>query len=218
MKITFEQIAPSAVVMAFAGYCAWPSLSALMSEPPPPPPQRKTAALTDASFTPKLPPMPTKNPFGGRDAATLAAEREKALAAALAAAKEAEAAAAAAAASDKAEETVAADGPASPLDGLRLDGTFLVGDRRWAVINGRVYGRLDDLATDNSKYPLQVADVLPHKVLLKYKGRNLELAYSNIASLFAPSAQALAEGSNEAADAPAIGKSDNKTRPKRKKE
>ena len=167
-------------MLAFVGYCVWPSVSELTSDPPPPKPPAKVPELAAALFSPTMPPRPTKNPWGGKDAASLAAAKE----AAKAADKTAEAPAGSAAAKTP-------DKPVDPLDGLKLDATCILGDQRLAVINGQLYAPQETLSAGNSSTPpFKIVSVLPYKVLLEREGKTVELTYSDVVSRPASSPQA----------------------------
>ena len=92
---------------------------------------RKLPELAASLFSPKMPPPPTTNPWGGKDITSLAAARE--------AAKAAELAGGTAEKTPPPAEAEAAKN-VDPLRGLKLDATLIVGGKRLAVINGRFYG------------------------------------------------------------------------------
>ncbi len=64
MVLSVGKVAPSAVVLAFVGYCVWPSVSELASGPRPPKPPAKVPELAATLFAPKLPPPPTRESVG----------------------------------------------------------------------------------------------------------------------------------------------------------
>jgi hypothetical protein len=165
------KLAPSAVVLAFVGYCVWPSMSELTATPGPPKPPAKLPELAPTLFSPPMPPCPTRNPWGGRDAATLAAMKK--------AAKASEEAVTLLADADTAEtpgKTV------DPLAGLKLDATCVLGDQRLAMINGQLYASQELLPpSGGSALRYKVVNVLPYTVVLEGRGKTLELTYSNVA-------------------------------------
>ncbi len=132
MAISASKVAPLGVVLAFVGYCAWPSIYELTSSSHQPKKAAKAPEIAASLFSPTLPPPPTKSPWGGKDAATLAAQRK--------AAKSAEASLAAAAGS---RGTQTSYQRANPLADVKLDATCIFGDRRLAVINGHLYAAQD---------------------------------------------------------------------------
>lgn len=175
MTLTAGKIAPSAVVIAFVGYCAWPTLSVLLSDPQKPSPRPKLPELAASLFVPTLPPPPTTNPWGGKDAAALAAAREAAKAAQLA--KGSGDGTADPANSDAAKKI---ELPPDPLSGLKLDATLIVGGKRVAVINGHLYGLRQQVPVSGvSGPPFKVANVYPYGVLLERGGKTLGLKYAN---------------------------------------
>ena len=176
MAISAGKVAPSAVVLAFVGYCVWPSLSELTSSPPPKPPV-KVPELAAALFSPTMPPCPTKNPWGGMDAASLAAAKEAAKAADMTAGAPA--------------GSAAAKKPVDPFDGLKLEATCILGNQRLAMINGQLYAPQEMPSAGNSSTPpFRVVSVFPNRVLLECKGKTMELTYEGVVSRPASSPKA----------------------------
>jgi hypothetical protein len=177
MAISAGKVAPSAVVLAFVGYCVWPSVSEWTSAPPPKPPV-KVPELAAALFSPTMPPCPTKNPWGGMDAASLAAAKEAAKAA------------------DKTARVLAgsaaAKKPVGPLDGLKLEATCILGNQRLAMINGQLYApqEMPPAGKSSPSTPFRVVGVFPNKVLLECKGKTVELTYEGVVSRPASSPKA----------------------------
>jgi hypothetical protein len=175
MTLTAGKLAPSAIVLACVGYCAWPSLTDMVSGPPPQKAPRKLPELAATLFSPKLPMPPRKNPWGGKDVDALAAAKEAAKAAELA--------------KGTGENTgkpgnstaaSAAEPPGDPLSGLKLDATLILGGKRMAVINGRLYAPQQRLpAGSASGPPFTIAKVLPYGVLLERGGKTIGLGYAN---------------------------------------
>jgi len=172
MTISVGKMAPRVIVLAAVAYCAWPSVSELTSESTPPP-AKKVADLPAALFSPAMPPCPARNPFGGKDAAALAAATRSPAAAGETGARPKPAASAAAKLPDK---------PLDPLGGLKLDATCILGDQRLAMINGQLYASREKLPAGNAAPPFRIVSVLPYKVLLERDGKTLELTYANVAS------------------------------------
>jgi len=162
MAISMNKLAPRAVVLAVVGYCAWPSLLDLSTETKPKA-VKKGQELSASLFAPKLAPAPTQNPWGGKDAATLLAER-----------KPAKPTAGAGGAKDSSKGE--AEKPVDPLDGLALEGTSIAGDFRMAVVNGRLYSHGDYV---ENKPGCKIVEVLPYKIVLEHEGKTLELVYTD---------------------------------------
>jgi hypothetical protein len=185
MVISISKLAPRATVLAVVGYCVWPSLSYMTSQPETKPPG-KLPELAAALLSPKMPSCPTRDPFGSKSAAQLSARRGASTAAVKLATKEDRAKSSTPLVGKPAEKLAAADTseqPVDPLNGLTLDATCIVGRRRAAVINGRLYAPEELLsASSPSTPPYKIVDVFPYKVLLEREGKTLELTYSNVAS------------------------------------
>jgi hypothetical protein len=175
MAISVNKFAPSAVVLAFVGYCIWPSVSGFISTPPKPKPSEKIEPLDPALFTMPQTKEPTRNPWGGKDAETLAKikkENEAKIAQEI---------------QDKMKQddptAVSTVQPSELLKSLTLDATCIGGTSPLAIINNRIYGLQDTLAdTEPGSPPCKVVGVLPYKVILECKGETLQLKYSSAAS------------------------------------
>jgi hypothetical protein len=201
MAISVEKLAPRAVVLAVVGYCVWPTIMDLASKPDPKPPE-KVPELAASALRPKMPPLPTRDPFGAKPAAKAMAARpatSSTTTAAMVNKAAAKLASRSAATKGPAGMTAAAKGPAGktatagtaavaaksppPTAGLTLEATCIAGDQRMAVINGRLYRAQEMLAASNAAAPAyRLIDVSPHKVLLEYQGKRVELSYSDSAS------------------------------------
>lgn len=180
MAISAGKLAPSAVILAFVGYCVWPSLSEMMSDPPPPKAPAKVPELAASLLSPTMAPVPTRNPWGGMDAASLTAAKAAAKEAAkMEAAKTADKTAGALAGSAAATTP---NEPVDPLAGLKLDATCILGNQRMAMINGQMCALHERLSAGNSPTSPKVVGVFPYKVLLEYGGKTVELKYSDTAS------------------------------------
>lgn len=74
-------------------------------------------------------------------------------------------------------------GPADTTDTLQslvLEGTYIHGDHRIALINGRVYQQGKRLAiSDSTTEPCSVKEISAHKVLILHRGQTVELTYRN---------------------------------------
>ena len=172
MGISAGKLAPFAVILAFVGYCSWPSMSELASPTPPPPQPPKLPELAAPLYAPVMPPPLVKNPWGGKDAESLAALRNPAKPVATTAETSADAA-----------DGKSAKPPINLLAGLTLDATFIAGDERMAVINGTVYAAQEELPSSVGAAPqIKIANVLPYSVLLEHDGRTAELTYRDVVS------------------------------------
>ncbi len=170
MSVSAGKFAPSAVVVAFVGYCLWPTVSQWVSTPNAPQPAGKAVELAASLFSPKLGPAPTTNPFGGLDAASLAE-----------AIKNREAASLRPSTQSKDTTNKAAVRKVDPLAGLRLEATCILGDQHLAIINGKTYAPEELLAADGSAMPpRKVVRVLPDMVVLECQGKTAELKYSSV--------------------------------------
>ena len=177
MTISADKVAPLAVVLAFVGYCIWPSVPALLSDPPRSKPPEKIEEISAAMFSPKMPPAPTRNPWGGMDAATLAASKN---------AEEEKSSELA----DKLAESLADAAPEQPtmqpgdlLKELTLDATCIGGEQRLTVINNQMYALHQMLSEPNpTTPPCKIIDVRPYEVLLECQGKTLALRYSTVST------------------------------------
>jgi hypothetical protein len=167
MTITAGKVAPSIIVLAFVGYCAWPSVSSLVAVPATPQKAERLATFTASLFSPTLPPRPTKSPFGGLDAEAFAEARaagrmggtQKKVASA---------------------EKKVAPKVINPTENLRLEATSTSDDEQLTVINGKVYSTGQMLANDDDAAPpCKIVRILPNKVFLEFQGKTTELVYSN---------------------------------------
>ncbi|MBU4273157.1 MAG: hypothetical protein KKE86_05565 [Planctomycetes bacterium] len=192
MDIPLDKVIPRALALAVVGYCLWPSMMAFNSKPKTKSPD-KPPELSAALLSPAMPPTPTRDPFE-QNTATPASALKKVIQPATKAAavkgpqKPAGAAdptvktarRAAAASRDRAMPTGKG---ANHSGGLTLEATCIVGDRRLAVINGRLYAPKETLSLPGlSATPCEVVSVLPYKVVLKCGENNMELTYPNVAS------------------------------------
>jgi hypothetical protein len=188
MSISAGKLAPSVVVVAFVGYCAWPSVSHLVSGPSISKAAGKATELATALFAPRLGPPPTKNPFGGLDADSLAQ-----------AAKDGQPRTKGT--DDKKNGAKTAARRVDPLAGLKLDATGILGDQRMAVINGEIYTPNQTISGgDPAMPPRKIVRVLPHMVVLECQGRMVELKYSNVGNSPEPPGKAATARPGDAAE------------------
>ncbi|MEN6449783.1 MAG: hypothetical protein ABFC96_04750 [Thermoguttaceae bacterium] len=175
MEISTAKWLPRGVALAVAGCVAWPSLSALLPESAAKP--RKPPDAVALVAAPAQMPHPKRNPFGARGSKKQLPRSQ-----------------------GKVDGVGSASYPklgangSDGLDAFRLEATCIVGDRRLAVINGRLYAPDEPLIepprADSKAAPKGVAaeplvvgkivDVMPYKVLLECQGKTLELSYSDI--------------------------------------
>ncbi len=185
MELPAGKLAPRAIAFAMVGYCVWPSIAQLFAEPEAKPPQ-KASEMAVSLLEPAMPPPPVRDPFVLPGAARPAPAAGRA---------------GRAATNGRLDQLVglpagraAAGGSAVP--GLTLEGTCIVGDRRLAIINGRLYAPRETLVAAGFQPAQQpaggqpapgtsvcnVVDVFPYKVLLECQGKQIELGYSDVAS------------------------------------
>jgi hypothetical protein len=178
MTISVATVAPRVIVLGVVGYCLWPTMSDLMSQPENKPPQ-KLPELSAALFAPQMPAASTRDPFMSGDMAASAGIATNSPRAD----KVAGSKGSAAAANKSGRPPAVAARGSDPLKGLTLEATCVLGDERLAVINGQLYGQRDTLATGNPSLPsYQIVSVSPYKVLLAAEGKTVELTYSNTPS------------------------------------
>ncbi len=165
MALSPGKLAPSAAVLAFVGYCAWPSVSNMIRDSKTYQPPADISELAASILMPKLAPLPEKNPFGGMDLQSLLKSKEKKV---------------------EIKSTPAADVSKmpknlyDPIGSLKLQATCIIDNERMAIINGNTYGPKDTIATGNELKPtFKIIDILPNKVILSDNGRKLELTYTN---------------------------------------
>jgi hypothetical protein len=70
--------------------------------------------------------------------------------------------------------------PRDILDRFTLDGTYIRGDQRVAIINGQVFRQGQTMPiSDVSKDLCTITEIGPYQVVLRHRGRNMELTYRN---------------------------------------
>ena len=164
MPPTLNRLAPTVIVAAFVAWCVWPYLSGegsggLVQEP-------AEAPQIDASLLePTLEPAGDRNPFrpAGAD------EPDPSETATI----------------HEDEASVPVEQPPVPevrpgdvLEQLTLDGTFIYGGQRLALINRGVYAQGDTLTVSGlTTEPCIVKQIFAHKVLIEFRGEILELPY-----------------------------------------
>lgn len=194
MALTFANIAPSAIMMAAVGYCCWPYLEqpTLTTAPKE---VAKPIEISDALLSPNIGSKNDRDPFGmkglvkaddkgkasdknqpgdGRGSGgaktngdTLAGDKKPPTAAEL----EAERLAAAKKALEEVQEAV---------QKLTLNATYISSRRRTAMINSRLYSEGEHMRHPDDKVKsMQIAKVLPHKVIMQMNGLSVELGYPN---------------------------------------
>ncbi|MEN6405210.1 MAG: hypothetical protein ABFC77_01940 [Thermoguttaceae bacterium] len=180
MVISLGKLAPRVIVLAVVGYCVWPSVAEFAPSSNSKPSVKRSGAQA-LRLKPATSKPPTTNPWGGRDAATLAA------------AQKAAEASVAASTGKTSPSTAARIAPAQLLARLTLNATYIAGDRQLAVINGQVCEAgqttrfLDSVGSETA--PCKIVRVLPQKVVLDCGGTTLELTYPDgvpLASATAP--------------------------------
>lgn len=194
-------MAPTLTVLIAVGYCCWPYLEdpgqgRIKEE------KKKLAEIGAAVLSPKIDPSPGRDPFGmSGKAADLfktidkSATRKDPNQPAGAAGSPATPGGKDAGGKDAGEN--APRGPSEKelelarknaeqelkkaLTSLTLNGTFLRGSRKVAVINGELYSEGATLdKADPSFRALKVSQVHQHKVVIESQGQTAELRYANI--------------------------------------
>lgn len=162
MPTSVVKLAPQVIVLIVALYWSWPFLQPAPKPEPAPAKDPKAAVamtFTPAVLSPTFPPLPERNPFEFPGAA-----RPKV------------------AKSNKPGSKATVDKAAVEAKGtsLVLGATCIIGDRRLAYINGRVYKEKEAIQGQGEDAAgWVVTDIYPHKVLLSYQGMPLQLNYTN---------------------------------------
>ena len=192
MDIPLDKVIPRALALAVVGYCLWPSMTAFFSTPKTTMP-KKMPELTAALLSPELPPAPTRDPFL-ENTAMLASSLKNVprstvkSSAGLGRTKPSAAKAPTVKTNRRVTTGARAGGkPTAKRTGnsgrLTLEATCIVGDRRLALINGRLYAPKETLSLPGlSATPCEIISVMPYKVVLKCGAKNMELTYPNVAS------------------------------------
>ena len=182
MQLQYGKMAPTGFMIVVAGYWCWPFLDGLgagvRSQE-----DKSLPEVTAELLSPKIDPPPERDPFhalypgqitpvetqdpdaggtvqDGDEFVTSGADAEKTPPA-------------------SAEgDFNASERTANPLGGLTLNATFIKGDQRVALINGRPYmqGELLDLSNSSSGDCL-VKRIDSYAVLIEHNGRTVELSY-----------------------------------------
>ena len=73
------------------------------------------------------------------------------------------------------------------LGGLMLSATYIQGNRRVAIVNGRIYKQGDPLSVSGTtRGPGTITTISADKVVILYCGRTVELEYANLAATATP--------------------------------
>ena len=182
MKVSVIKVAPTAVIVVAAGFCAWPYLGTAESPaaavPPAAPRGKFVVPLSLLNPTPQ--PRPERDPFV--DSEKLRAEATEKIAQAIKGliAARLKPKSLHSSSARRGAKTVAGGfnpGEADPRDGLVLGGASVLNGRGVAVINGRSYMKGDRVEQAASPDPCVLGDVHPHRVFLLYKGKLIPLEY-----------------------------------------
>jgi hypothetical protein len=177
MAASFLKMAPTIVVVAASAACAWPYLWGPLEAAPPGPKEAPLPEIKAALLEPAVGTNFDRDPFQETAAARLALARPafarlQARVVGWFRRRPAD---------DPGDGTYAATGKveaAGPGADLVLNGTFLQGERRLAVINGRVYAPGEPLkGLDAARGRYVLAEVRPLAVVIDAPGRRLELSY-----------------------------------------
>ena len=166
MLTSITQLATQAVVLAMAIYLCWPALMESLPKTVESAPQAnaKKPANGFASLSPKFSPLSKRDPF-------LASDEKHSTTAK----------------SGKSKNGAKTGGAKEVNDindtGLVLNATCIVGNHRLALINGRIYREKETIAASNNE-PANciLTNIYPHKVLLSWQGKPLQLSYVNTAA------------------------------------
>jgi hypothetical protein len=163
------------LVGVMVGYCCWPyvfgSGSTFVAQP-----SEAAPAIAASLLMPPIDPAPGRDPFRVAPRAPTIAEVSMAPA------------------HDDAQTESQASPPIDSTDDsdtgttespgmLALSATFVRGDQRVALINGRVYSPGDPLAdSGSSTVPFVVSEIFADRVVIERKGQTTEVSYSDIDS------------------------------------
>jgi hypothetical protein len=170
MPTFVTKLAPQAILLAFAIYWSWPSLTQSISNTASSTVKDKKGGspldFSAAVLSPTFPSPPKRDLFELPGAAHLAKNKRG---------------------KSKSGKAAGLKGAAFSLadakdSGLVLSATCIVGRQRLALINGQVYKEKDTIKGKGSgDDPINwvITDILPHKVLLLHQGTPLQLNYPN---------------------------------------
>jgi len=161
-------MAPTLVVLAVVGYCCWTD-----GEEPTPGAKAKATAgkptLTPAMLSPAAAPVPERDPFHAQSGAPPEDQSGKKVPTAAPVAS--------------GPSTAAIPDLNRLVKGLVLQATFVRGNRRVALIDGNLYAEGDAVRPSKAlATPFMVAQVLPHKVVLRQAAQTVELKYPDSAA------------------------------------
>lgn len=178
-----SKILSMGLVGAMVGYCCWPYVFGL-GQGAATPATDTPAAIAASALLPSIDPAPDRDPF--RVATPAQAVTEPSTDAAH---DEASAEFEFDAGTERGDE-LESDANRS-LGRLALSATFVRGDQRVALINGRVYAPGEPLAdSGSSASPFVVSEIFADKVVIERNGQTTELSYSDHDSTTRPAAQA----------------------------
>ena len=192
MSVAIEKYAPTAIIMALAAWCCWPYLS----EPggaAGPKEDGKLLKISNSLLSPAIKPVCRRDPFRPADTTSTVSDKHGQPTASPkhgAAATSSRGNGTSLVSSQNREApTPSAAGRAGPapnadipniLQSLTLGATYIRGDQRIALINGRVCREGEQLAISNAREaPCLVKQIFPDKVVLQYRGQTTELEYQN---------------------------------------
>ncbi|NQT13396.1 MAG: hypothetical protein HQ582_11640 [Planctomycetes bacterium] len=181
MSVPIEKFAPTAITMAAVAWCCWPHMNG--ATPRIGAEEAALPEITQALLSPTINSVCQRDPFQPTSLGDTASEKDTVPAEP----------------PDNATELPAAESPptrpiyapptastepapevliAQVLRQLALNATYIQGDRRVAVINGRIFREGDVLARcGSSKEPCTVQRVFRDRVRIQYRGRNTEFGY-----------------------------------------
>lgn len=190
MNATVAKFAPTAVILAASGACAWPHLGGSEPDTPPPaaaPGRAGGPEISLALLRPARVPRPDRDPF--QDPEVVRNEARARLALLLKRLVRPRAAPGRAVGVAGAAGAVAGSKPAAakaaeidPREGLVLSATSAHERRGAAVINGRVYLTGDPVPCARSVEPCVLAAVRVDQVVLRHRGSSYPLGYPALAA------------------------------------
>ncbi len=158
------KFAPTAIVVALMVYCCWCCLCVPQPEPVVLN-EGDLPQINSALLSPVIQPVPDRNPFRPLEAVKMVSAKGKVPTTA----------------GPGQEEPATQRSIAEVLSSLALNATYIQGNQRLAMIDGRVYRQGEPLAIPGESVtePCVVARIAADKVLIRHRGQTVELKYRN---------------------------------------
>jgi len=181
MAIQAGNLAPSAFVVAVAGYLCW---SYWDDAPAGPPADSKLPAIAAGLLNPDLGAAAGRDPFGTTVAFQLDDDAANDSTPGKGKLQGGKAGQTGGAASNKPNpppvQKLTGKEATNILAGYVLHATYIQANHRVALINGRTYSRGESIdSTDPKAAPLLLSEIHQHKVVLDYQGKQVDLGYAN---------------------------------------